>query len=224
LKELQKAIKGIVVMSADLEEMFTAFQNNVTPGLWTRVAYPCLKPLASWFKDYVRRVTFFRNWCEKGQPTSFWLPGFYYPQGFMTGALQTHARRYQLPIDQLNFSFIIKAMEGPEDVADAPADGVYITGLYLEAGRWDRRQKKLKPSLPGEMMSLMPLVHFFPVMDYVPNPADYQAPLYKTNLRAGILNTTGQSTNYVLDVSVPTDENPRHWVLMATAMVCMSND
>ena len=69
--------------------------------------------------------------------------------------------------------------------------GVYITGLYLEAGRWDRRQKKLKPSNPGEMMSLMPIVHMLPVMDYVMNEADYQAPLYKTNLRAGVLNTTG---------------------------------
>ncbi|KAJ1494155.1 hypothetical protein T484DRAFT_1766740 [Baffinella frigidus] len=47
-----------------------------------------------------------------GQPSSFWLPGFYYPQGFMTGALQTHARRYQVPIDTLNFQYIVKAMEG----------------------------------------------------------------------------------------------------------------
>jgi hypothetical protein len=51
-----------------------------------------------------------------------------------------------------------------------------------------------------------------------------QAPLYKTNLRAGVLNTTGQSTNYILDVGIPTDENPRVWVLMATALVCMTND
>ena len=224
IKDLRKAIKGIVVMSADLEEMFTSFQNNTTPGLWTKVAYPCLKPLASWFRDYTRRVDFFRSWCEKGQPKSFWLPGFYYPQGFMTGALQTHARRYTLPIDQLNFSFVIKNVEGAEDVADAPEDGVYISGLYLEAGRWDRRAKKLKPSNPGEMMSLMPIIHFNPVIDYVPEPADYQSPLYKTNLRAGVLNTTGQSTNYILDVSIPTDEKPSHWVLMATAMVCMTND
>jgi len=70
----------------------------------------------------------------------------------------------------------------------------------------------------------MPIVQILPVLDYVPNPADYMAPLYKTNLRAGVLNTTGQSTNYILDINIPTDETPRFWVLMATAMVCMSND
>jgi dynein heavy chain len=224
LKELRKAIKGFVVMSGELEAMLQSFQNNQVPGIWTKVAYPCLKPLASWIKDFQRRITFFASWCEKGQPTSFWLPGFYYPQGFMTGALQTHARRYQLPIDTLNFAFVMKNLEAPEDVSDAPEDGIYIYGLYLEAARWDRRQKKLKPSNAGEMMSLMPIVHFQPVQNYVPNQADYQAPLYKTNLRAGVLNTTGQSTNYILDVGIPTDEKPRYWVLMATALVCMSND
>jgi dynein heavy chain len=115
-------------------------------------------------------------------------------------------------------------MEGPEDVGDAPDDGIFISGLFLEAARWDRRQKRLKPSNPGEMMSLMPIIHFTAVQNYVPSPADYQAPLYKTNLRAGVLNTTGQSTNYILDVSLPTDESPRFWILMATAMCTMTND
>lgn len=70
----------------------------------------------------------------------------------------------------------------------------------------------------------MPIIHFTPVQNFEINPADYQAPLYKTNLRAGVLNTTGQSTNYILDVGIPTDEIPRVWVLMATALVCMTND
>eukprot|EP00960_Hanusia_phi_P070417 767305-Hanusia_phi.AAC.13 len=224
LHELRKAIKGLVVMSADLESMFNSFQNNQVPALWLKVAYPCLKPLASWMKDFQRRIEFFKAWCEQGQPSSFWLPGFFYPQGFMTGALQTHARRYQIPIDSLNFSFQIKKMEGPESVNNPPEDGVYIFGLFLEAARWDRRQQKLKPSLPGEMMSLMPIIHFNPVQDYTPSPSEFQAPLYKTNLRAGVLSTTGQSTNYILDVGLATDEQPRTWVLMATALVCMTND
>lgn len=81
----------------------------------------------------------------------------------MTGALQSHARRYQLPIDTLSFGFAVKTMETAEDVSDPPEDGIYIDGLYLEAARWDRRAKKLKPSNVGEMMSLMPVIHFNPV-------------------------------------------------------------
>jgi len=224
LADLQKAIKGVVVMSAELEMMFTSFQNNQVPSLWSKVAYPSLKPLGSWLKDFHRRINFFKSWLVKGQPNSFWLPGFYYPQGFMTGALQTHARRYQLPIDTLNFGFTVKSMEGVDDVADAPEDGIYVEGLFLEAARWDRRTKKLKPSNMGEMMSLVPIIHFNPVQDYTPPPEDYECPLYKTNVRAGVLNTTGQSTNYILSISLPTDEPPDIWVLMGTAMVTMTND
>jgi len=137
---LRKAIKGVVVMSAELEAMFLAFQNNLVPSIWSKSAYPSLKPLASWVKDYHRRITFFQSWLTKGEPKCFWLPGFYYPQGFMTGALQSHARRYQLAIDTLSFGYHIKAMEASEDVADPPEDGLYIDGLYLEAARWDRRE------------------------------------------------------------------------------------
>jgi dynein heavy chain len=221
---LRKAIKGLVVMSSDLEAMFVAFQNNQVPSLWSKVAYPSLKPLGSWFKDFTRRIAFFRTWLTKGEPNSFWLPGFYYPQGFMTGALQSHARRYQLAIDTLSFGFTIKSMEGAEDVPSCPDDGVYLDGLYLEAARWDRRLKKLRPSNIGEMMSQMPVIHVIPLQDYVEPVEDYQCPLYKTNIRAGILNTTGQSTNYVLHISLPTDQDPSSWVLMGTAMVTMTNE
>lgn len=62
------------------------------------------------------------------------------------------------------------------------------------------------------------------LQDYKEPKEDYQCPLYKTNVRAGILNTTGQSTNYVLHVSLATDEDPDVWVLMGTAMVTMTND
>jgi dynein heavy chain, axonemal len=39
LLQLRKAIKGLVVMSAELEAMFNAFQNNQV--LW-RYPFPCL--------------------------------------------------------------------------------------------------------------------------------------------------------------------------------------
>lgn len=51
LQELKRAIKGLAIMSQDLDEMYLAFQNNTLPGIWKKVSYSSLKPLASWFKD-----------------------------------------------------------------------------------------------------------------------------------------------------------------------------
>ena len=79
--ELQKAIKGYVVMSEELERVYTAFLNNAVPQLWANAAYPSLKPLGSWVKDLVLRIAFIDNWIKFGLPKSYWISGFYFPQG-----------------------------------------------------------------------------------------------------------------------------------------------
>ena len=105
LEELQKAIKGLVVMSSELDSMYLSMLNQQVPGNWDRVAYPSLKPLMSWFRDLLERVEFMDSWLRLGQPPCFWISGFFFPQGFMTGVLQTHSRKHRVAIDMLNFSF-----------------------------------------------------------------------------------------------------------------------
>ena len=39
------------------------------------------------------------------------MSGFYFPQGFLTGVLQSHARQYKIPIDTLNFKFKVLPLE-----------------------------------------------------------------------------------------------------------------
>jgi len=229
LKELQKAIKGLVVMSGELEGMYTNMLNNQVPKLWEKTAYPSLKPLGSWIKDYHKRIQFILNWLSKGNPSSYWLPGFFFPQGFLTGVLQTHARKYQIPIDSLNFNFRVTDKETAEDVTETVEDGVLIDGLYVDGARWDRTNLYLEEAEPGVMYSTLPVVHFYPVENYVPpdllsdaDPKEYQCPLYKTSIRAGILSTTGQSTNFVTCVGLPirpgTDSD--HYVLEGIALLC----
>ena len=79
--ELQKAIKGFVVMNEELEMVYHCFLNNQVPSLWGNAAYPSLKPLGSWVKDLVLRCAFTNNWIKLGRPKSYWLSGFFYTQG-----------------------------------------------------------------------------------------------------------------------------------------------
>lgn len=129
LAELKKAIQGLAVMSQELDEMYLAFQNNVLPGVWKTVSYSSLKPLSSWFKDMLARVTFIREWLNNKAPLSYWMSGFYFPQGFLTGVLQTHARQYKIPIDTLSFKFKVLAIE-KEKLTNAPE--VYIMLFRME--------------------------------------------------------------------------------------------
>lgn len=45
LRDLLKALKGLVVMSEALEKMALSLYSNMVPDLWAAKAYPSLKPL-----------------------------------------------------------------------------------------------------------------------------------------------------------------------------------
>jgi len=46
-------------------------------------------------------------WLTGGAPPSYWLSGFFFPKGFLAGILQTHARKYNYPIDELKLDFVV---------------------------------------------------------------------------------------------------------------------
>ena len=72
----------------------------------------------------------------------------FFPQGFMTGCLQTHARQYKIAIDELAFSFEILEAEDPEQVEERPQDGVFIYGLYMDGARYNREQRCIDDQNP----------------------------------------------------------------------------
>ena len=50
LDQLEKGIKGLVVISTDLEDILLALNENKIPTAWG-FAYFSQKPLANWFAD-----------------------------------------------------------------------------------------------------------------------------------------------------------------------------
>uniref|UniRef100_A0A8B9ENZ5 Dynein axonemal heavy chain 1 n=1 Tax=Anser cygnoides TaxID=8845 RepID=A0A8B9ENZ5_ANSCY len=216
LKDLLKALKGLVVMSSQLELMANSLYNNAVPAMWNTKAYPSLKPLASWVNDLVQRIEFLKKWINHGIPSVFWISGFFFPQAFLTGTLQNFARKSVISIDTISFSFKVS-----EALSRPPAEGCYIHGLFLEGARWDPSAFQLAESRPKELYTEMAVIWLLPVPSRKP-PANgiYLCPIYKTLTRAGTLSTTGHSTNYVIAVELPTDKPQQHWIRRGTALIC----
>lgn len=79
-----------------------------------------------------------------------------------------------------------------------------VHGMFMDASRWDDDNMVIEDALPRVMNSVLPVVHFEPQKNYVPELELYQAPLYKTSARAGTLSTTGTSLPMVFSFTANT--------------------
>ncbi|XP_061640432.1 dynein axonemal heavy chain 1 isoform X2 [Phyllopteryx taeniolatus] len=220
LSDIVKALKGLVVMSSELELMANSLFNNGVPDMWKAKAYPSLKPLASWMSDLLQRIRFLQGWISNGIPPVFWISGFYFPQAFLTGTLQNYARRFGISIDTIGFDFEV-VLKAVCDIDEKPDTGCYINGLFIEGARWDNNAAQLTESRPKELYTEMAAIWLIPTPERKPPSSGiYICPIYKTLTRAGTLSTTGHSTNYVIAVELPTDLTPGHWIKRGVALIC----
>ena len=205
LPTLILALKGLVVMSQELESISNSLFLNTVPGVWTAAAYPSMKNLLAWVEDLVERLVFVQKWIDKGVPEIFWISGFYFPQAFLTGSLQNYARKYKIAIDTVSYDFKFLE-EDLHDITVGPENGVFIRGLFLEGARWDPTIKSLNDSLPKKLYTEVPVIHLQPKQNRPETSGGvYRCPVYKILSRRGTLSTTGHSTNFVMWIEVPSN-------------------
>lgn len=217
LSDLQKAVKGLIVMSPALDSMANAMLLGRIPDGWRKFSYPSLKPLPSYIADLVERLTMLNDWYTKGKPPTFWLSGFFFTQAFLTGSVQNYARSEKIPIDLLIFDFDVRKKDFEDN---APLTGVYVQGLFMDGGRWDRSTHAIGEQLPKILNDNMPAVWLYPTLKTeFAEGTRYKCPLYKTLERKGVLATTGHSSNFVLAFYLPSDKPSAHWIKRSVALL-----
>lgn len=219
LQEMERAIAGFVVMSSEIEKAYLSMAVNKVPELWLRRSYPSLKPLGSYMADLYRRLDMLEKWYQNGNPTCYWMSGFFFVQSFLTASMQNFARKKKVPIDIIAFDFEMKGMN-ESDYTTPPSHGVYVYGLYLEGCGWSSQSRVLCESQPKELFVSAPVMWFKPkpIAELTSYP-HYNCPLYRTSDRRGVLATTGHSTNFVMKIRLPTDHPESHWIKRGVALI-----
>lgn len=103
-------------------------------------------------------------------------------------------------------------------LADSAEASVNVHGIFVEAAEWREAEGGLCDAKLGVLYSRLPVIRFMPCLK-LDTANRYEAPLYKTQSRSGVLSTTGHSSNFILSILLESALPPDFWILRGTALV-----
>merc|ERR1711988_1986536 len=136
---LQLAIKGEVVLTEALVQVMNDLFDARVPHPWvytlggTEFSW-ILPTLGLWFNSLYRRQAQYTAWLERGRPNTFWMTGFFNPQGFLTGMKQEVTRLHRADkwaLDDVLYHTEVTSFDSPER-AGTQNRGVFVYGLFME--------------------------------------------------------------------------------------------
>jgi dynein heavy chain len=226
---LGKAVKGLVVFSPDLEEVGNGCLTNKIPGPWMSVSYPSLKPLSSYFDDFVARWKFMQTWCKTGIPFVFWFSAYFFQQAFLTGVVQNFARKDQIAIDRCIWNYEVQKKSSV--IEEQPEVGAYINGMFMAGARWCDDNMYVEDSFPKVLWDEFPVTLIKPTevnKDATELDKVYQCPIYKCSDRKGVLSTSGHSSNFIMYMAIPHSCTGYHsedfWTKRGVALISQTDD
>lgn len=211
LTDLKLAIDGTIIMNENLRDALDNMYDARVPALWRKISWQS-STLGFWFTELLERNTQFSAWVFDGRPLVFWLTGFFNPQGFLTAMRQEVTRAHKgWSLDTVSlYNDVTK--HSREEITTAPAEGVYIYGLSLDGGSWDRRNGRLCEPSPKVLFQMLPVVHMYAVQGNPRDPKFYECPMYKKPQRTDL--------NFITFIFLRTVMSPDHWCMRGVAALC----
>ncbi|XP_077412422.1 dynein axonemal heavy chain 8-like [Vanacampus margaritifer] len=212
LQDLKLAIEGTIIMSETLRDALDNIYDARVPNLWRKLSWESTT-IGFWFTELLDRNRQFYTWVFNRRPKTFWMTGFFNPQGFLTAMRQevTRANKgWALDSVTLNNKVLKKTKE---EIKADPDEGVYVHGLFLEGADWDKKQSVLCESAPKVLFTPLPVIHMFAINSTAPpDPKYYVCPIYKKPKRTDL--------NYITAVVLGTLHPPDHWIMRGVALLC----
>uniref|UniRef100_A0A7S1PHU2 AAA+ ATPase domain-containing protein n=1 Tax=Percolomonas cosmopolitus TaxID=63605 RepID=A0A7S1PHU2_9EUKA len=207
--DIQLAIDGTIIMSSELEEALTSLFDARVPPKWLKLSWDS-PTLGQWFDGFFKRHEQLHQWLTTTPPNSYWLTGFYNPQGFLTAVHQEVTRKSKgTSLDDAVLKTEVTTYN--EKNVDAPRDGVYIHGLYLEGAGWNTGKCKLRESNPKVLLEKMPVIHITATSQKAAKKNNtYACPVYRHQDRTDY--------NFIFDIPLNCAEKSSHWIVRGVAM------
>jgi len=230
--DLIDAIDGIIILTPFLLDAMNAIYDARVPQKWlydpsgAEISW-LLPTLGSWFGSLVERNTQLDTWRKAGRPQTYWLTGFFNPQGFLTAMKQEVTRMHKgqkgpggkdqeaWSLDDVSYFTQVKEKEY-DMIRDIQQEGCYITGLFLEGCRWNKNM--LDEAEPKKMFAPLPILYVTAINNKKKPDADkmsasYNCPVYKYPRR----------TDKYLVFRVPLNcegTGSNHWKLRGVSLLC----
>ncbi|XP_011311117.1 dynein heavy chain 8, axonemal-like [Fopius arisanus] len=213
LQNLLLAIEGVIIMNEDLRDTLDNIYDARIPNMWRSRSWNS-STLGFWITELLERNQQFSKWITIGRPDSFWMSGFFNPQGFLTAMRQEVARAHKgWALDNVTlYNEVTRQMI--EEIRSPPNEGVYVHGLFLEGGGWDRRNNRLRESINKILHVEMPVILISALSGKIVKDVKllYECPVYKKPMRTYI--------TFIVSLSLPTNRPPEFWILRGVALLC----
>jgi dynein heavy chain len=231
---VMQGIKGEIVVTGEILDSINAIYDARVPRSWLynpagdEVSW--LSPtLGAWYASLLSRDAQYRSWLFNGRPHSFWLTGFFNPQGYLTAVQQEITRAHKnenWALDSVIVHAEVTEIMNADNVKSHPKEGLYIHGLFMDGAAWRPQEGSVVESEPKKLFSNMPLILVTAVTksdkrqlmgsgSYGPFGA-YDCPVYKYPIRS--------DKYFIFTVMLATQEKkPLHWTLRGVALLCATS-
>eukprot|EP01135_Chromosphaera_perkinsii_P007354 Nk52_evm2s805 gene=Nk52_evmTU2s805 len=214
LADCKSALKGGMITTEDLGDAISALSENKVPNEWTKKLWGITSfSLSAWFVDINARCDQLWNCLHKERPSSFSLGNFFSPKGLLTVVKQEALRFHtQWSMESLAINSEVTSRDR-DHVREAPNEGIFIHGVYLQGAAYDRTKGQITKSTIRSI-HVLPVVHLWAA----PN-ADEAKPRERNTFSCPVYKyqTSRQYCNFVMEIDVKTEGETSKWIARGVA-------